>query len=111
MASAPDGNAAPALLATPAGLTRVPAPKPRKGMPSPRLNEAEFRTRFLSQFQDSTFDSLRDELARVAGAAWDAYSNHRKAPRTRKAGSEFHDPNYELAIDWLTARAAIAAAP
>jgi hypothetical protein len=25
---------------------------PRKGMPSPRLDEGEFRKRFLAQFQD-----------------------------------------------------------
>lgn len=79
-------------------------------MPSPRLNESEFRTRFLGQFQDSAFDSLRDELARIAAAAWDAYSNQRKAPRTRKAGPEFHDPNYDLSLDWLSARDAIEAA-
>jgi hypothetical protein len=51
-------------------------------MPSPRLNEA--------------------------AAAWDAYSHSRKAPRTRKAGAEFADPDYDLSVDWLAARAAIA---
>jgi multimeric flavodoxin WrbA len=91
-------------------LIAVPDPKPRKGMPSPRLNEANFRARFLGQFQDPAFDPLREELARVADAAWQAYSEHRKAPRTRKAGGDFHDPEYELAIDWLNAREAIRAA-
>jgi hypothetical protein len=81
---------------------------PRKGMPSPRLNAAEFRKRFLSQFQDPSFEQLASELDKIAAAAWDAYDSHRKSPRTRKAGSEFADPNYELSVDWLKARAAIA---
>ena len=37
------------------------APQPRKGMPSPRLDEAEFRRRFLNRFQDPNFDALRSE--------------------------------------------------
>ena len=41
------------------------------------------------------------------GAAWDGYSNHRKAPRTRKAGPGFADPDYELSVDWIATRAAI----
>ncbi|HZZ87601.1 MAG TPA: flavodoxin family protein, partial [Caulobacteraceae bacterium] len=35
---------------------------------------------------------------------------HRKSPRTRKAGPEFHDADYDLAIDWIAARDAIIAA-
>jgi hypothetical protein len=52
--------------------------------------------------------SLASELDKIAAVAWDAYEQSRKAPRTRKAGNEFADPNYELSIDWLAARAAIA---
>jgi hypothetical protein len=70
------------------------APEPREGTPSPRLDEREFLARFLSQFPDPAFDTLRDELARVAAAAWDAYDNQRKSPRTRKAGPEFADSDY-----------------
>ena len=80
---------------------------PRKGMPSPRLSESEFRRRFLDQFQDPAFDQLASELDRIAAAAWDAYDNGRKSPRTRRAGSEFSDPDHELSVDWLAARAAI----
>jgi multimeric flavodoxin WrbA len=83
-------------------------PTPRKGMPSPGLSEGEFRTRFLKQFQDPAFGPLASELDKIVTAAWDAYDQGRKAPRTRKAGSEFSDPNYDLSIDWLKARAAIA---
>jgi hypothetical protein len=43
---------------------------PRKGMPSPRMTEEEFKRRFLAQFQDQNFDSLIAELERVAEAAW-----------------------------------------
>jgi multimeric flavodoxin WrbA len=92
----------PATIAT--------APAPRRGMPSPRLDEAEFKLRFLAPFQDPAFDTLTRELGRVADAAWDAYAHQRKSPRTRKAGANFADPDYELALDWLAARDAIAAA-
>jgi multimeric flavodoxin WrbA len=80
---------------------------PRKGMPSPRLSESEFRKRFLHQFQDPAFEPLASELDKIVAAAWEAYDNHRKAPRTRKAGGEFSDPGYDLSVDWLAARAAI----
>ncbi|HEX4112929.1 MAG TPA: flavodoxin family protein [Stellaceae bacterium] len=86
------------------------AAEPRQGTPSPKLDQAEFRRRFLSQFPDPAFEPLTAELDRVAAAAWDAYSHSRKAPRTRQAGPEFHDPDYDLAIDWISARDAIAAA-
>src|SRR5207237_6212761 len=69
----------------------MPGPSPRKGMPSPRLNENEFRKRFLGQFRDPAFDPLTGELDKVASAAWAAYAHSRKAPSTRKAGSEFAD--------------------
>ncbi|TCN33929.1 hypothetical protein EV184_102238 [Sinorhizobium americanum] len=84
--------------------------EPRKGTPSPRLVESEFRRRFLIRFQDKAFDALRPELDRIAAAAWDAYDHQRKAPHTRKAGPEFKDPDYELSVDWLAARDAIHAA-
>ena len=73
--------------------------EPRKGMPSPRLGEREFRARFLSQFRDPIFEPLGDELDRIAAAAWDAYSHQRKSPRTRKAGPGFADPDYDLSVE------------
>ena len=81
--------------------------KPRKGMPSPRLSESEFRRRFLAQFADPAYGPLAAELDKIAAAAWDAYDHSRKAPRTRKAGGEFSDPDYELSVDWLAARQSI----
>jgi hypothetical protein len=79
-------------------------------MPSPRLTEDEFKRRFRAQFEDPAFEALAVELERIADAAWDAYAHSRKAPRTRKAGPEFADPDYDLAPDWLRARDAIGAA-
>lgn len=86
------------------------APEPRKGMPSVRLTQAEFRARFLDQFADPAYRKLDADLDRLAAVAWDAYDNHRKAPNTRKAGPEFHDPDYDLAIDWIVAHEAVQAA-
>jgi multimeric flavodoxin WrbA len=86
------------------------APEPRKGMPSPRLGEQEFKRRFLDQYVDPAFAPLAAELQKVADAAWDAYANSRKSPHTRRAGPEFAEPDYELAIDWLNARQAVIAA-
>jgi hypothetical protein len=48
-----------------------------------------------------------DGGVRPSTAAWDAYSNGRKSPLTRKAGPGFADPDYDLAADWLAARDAI----
>ncbi len=79
----------------------------RKGMPPRKLDRASFQDRFLSAFIDPSFDPLRRELKAVADAAWDAYSNSRKSPLTKKAGRGFADPEYELAVDWLAARDAI----
>lgn len=83
---------------------------PRKGMPSYQLDQEEFLQRFKSAYRDPAFSALGDELDRVAKAAWDAYANHRKSPITRKAGPQFKDPDYDLAVDWLDAQRAIAQA-
>ncbi|MDQ8728129.1 flavodoxin family protein [Bradyrhizobium sp. LHD-71] len=82
----------------------------RKGMPPVELSREEFERRFRTRFQDPAFAAVEAEIAAVAAVAWDSYSNSRKSPRTRKAGPEFADPDYELSIDWLKARDAIAAA-
>jgi multimeric flavodoxin WrbA len=84
-----------------------PAPEPRKGMPSPELSEAEFKQRYRARFEDPAFRPLDAEIDRLATVAWDAYSDGRKSPLTRKAGPEFADPDYDLAVDWLAARDAV----
>jgi multimeric flavodoxin WrbA len=83
------------------------APEPRKGMPDSTIDEATFRERFLAQFSDPAFAGAGDELDKIAGIAWDGYANSRKSPVTQKAGPDYADPDYELAIDWVTARLAI----
>jgi multimeric flavodoxin WrbA len=82
----------------------------RKGMPAVKLGREEFERRFLMRFKDPAFDPLRDELKKIAGAAWDGYSHSRKSPHTVKAGREFADPDYDLSIEWLEASRAVKAA-
>jgi Multimeric flavodoxin WrbA len=81
--------------------------EPRTGSPSPRMDRDEFTRRFLRQFPDPAFDPLSSELQQIADAAWDAYYNSRKSPRTRKAGPGFADPDYDLAVEWLAAKEAV----
>jgi multimeric flavodoxin WrbA len=79
----------------------------RKGMPLVKLSREEFDRRYKEQFVDPAFAPLQRELDAITAAAWDAYSHSRKAPLTRKAGAGFSDPDYDLALDWLDARAKI----
>ena len=83
------------------------APKPRKGTPSPRLDEAEFKRRYREQFFDPAFGVVEAEIGRIVAIAWDAYKSERKSPVTRKAGPEFGDPDYDLSVDWIAASDAI----
>lgn len=85
-------------------------PDIRKGMPPVKLSRDEFERRYRARFVDPVFRPLQRELDAVIAAAWDAYSNSRKAPLTRKAGPGFSDPEYEIALDWLAAREAVLAA-
>jgi multimeric flavodoxin WrbA len=82
----------------------------RKGMPSVELSRQEFEKRYRSRFADPAFKPLEREISAIVGAAWDGYINSRKAPVTRKAGSGFADPDYDISVDWLAARDAILAA-
>jgi multimeric flavodoxin WrbA len=82
----------------------------RKGMPPVKLSREAFERRYRSRFVDPAFAPLQRELDAIVGAAWDAYSGSRKAPLTRKAGAGFADPGYDIAVDWLDARAKILAA-
>src|SRR5262245_33855450 len=76
-------------------------------MPSPQLDEQDFRDRFLQQFADPAFAQFREEIDQIAKVAWEGYSKGRKSPVTRKAGKQFADPDYELSVEWLAARQAI----
>src|ERR1700709_2258998 len=83
----------------------------RKGMPSLELSRAQFEQRYRSRFKDPAFKQLERELDAIVDAAWDAYSNSRKSPVTRKAGPGFADPNYEISADLPCGRGANLSAP
>ena len=89
---------------------RIFNPKVRTGQGSTRLDKAEFQRRWKERFCDPAFAAERDKIDRLAEIAWDGYADQRKSPRSRKAGSEFADPEYELALEWLEARQQIATA-
>ena len=75
----------------------------RKEMPGVELSRDEFRKRYSERFSDPVFAPLRAEINRILDAAWQAYSAYRKAPHTRRAGTDFSDPDYELSVDWIAA--------
>ncbi|MDQ6679420.1 MAG: flavodoxin family protein [Pseudomonadota bacterium] len=76
----------------------------RKGQAPGPLQRGEFTVRFRNAFMDPAFRSEDDALGRLEGIAWQAYSEGRKAPVTRKAGPGYADPEYELSVDWIAAK-------
>jgi hypothetical protein len=82
--------------------------KVRKGMPSVAITKAEFTRRARERFVDPAFEPLQAEIDKIIEAAWNGYHEYRKAPRTRRAGPRYADPDYDLSIDWLKTRDAIA---
>jgi hypothetical protein len=93
-------------------VTRVSAARPevRHHCEYVPLTREQFHARFMERFYDPAFDDVRDELEQVFERAWSGYSESRKSPRKRRAGAGFADPGYELAVEWLAARNAIARA-
>jgi len=87
--------------------TMADSPKVRKGMPSRQLTKEEFVKRYRSHFYDPAFEPFANELERIIEKAWDGYKQYRKNPRTRRAGREFADPDFELPTEWLETRKAI----
>lgn len=74
---------------------------PRKGQDQKKLTRQEFHEKFQNSFIDPTFIKVKDELANVENIAWNNYiEGGHKAPLTEKAGPDFHDPNYDLSIEW-----------
>ena len=84
---------------------RLPSwPYPReKACPDTGLTEDQFKARFRAQFQDPAYDAVAPEIARIAAIAWQAYSQSRKSPWTRKAGPGHADPEFELSTEWTAA--------
>jgi multimeric flavodoxin WrbA len=76
----------------------------RKGMPSVQLDKQEFARRVRARFYDPVFDPLNAEIEKIVDAAWNAYDDYRKSPRTQVAGAGFADPSYELSVEWLETR-------
>jgi multimeric flavodoxin WrbA len=74
------------------------------------LSREEFERRIRERFYDPEFDRVAAEIDRVVEIAWSCYDSYRKSPRTRRAGEGFAHPEFELPVEWLQARDAIAAA-
>jgi len=79
----------------------------RRGQPDVQLGHDAFRARYREAFSDPAFAVEDSALERLVEVAWGAYIEGRKAPHTRKAGVGYADPDYEMSLDWLQARAAI----
>jgi len=79
----------------------------RKGQAPEQLEREEFGRRFRRNFVDPAFRAEDEALGRVEQIAWVAYAEGRKAPITRKAGPGYADPDYELSVDWIEARARV----
>ena len=82
-------------------------PVVRKGQGNVKLSREEFEHRYRERFYDPTFDAVSTELDRVVEVAWKNYDEYHKSPRTRKAGAEFADPDFDLPIEWLETRTRI----
>jgi multimeric flavodoxin WrbA len=82
----------------------------RKGQAPGQLSRAEFGERYQASFRDPAFQAEKDALGRIEEIAWLAYKAERKSPVTRKAGPGYADPGYDLSVDWLAAKDAVAAA-
>jgi multimeric flavodoxin WrbA len=73
----------------------------RKGQAPAPLTRAEFHDRFIVRFYDPAFAAESDAIARLEDIAWGALQEERKAPITRKAGSGFADPDYDMSVQWF----------
>jgi multimeric flavodoxin WrbA len=79
-------------------------------MPSVELSRKEFVLRFHQRHADPTFAKVAKPLDAVAEVAWKNYIEYHKSPNTRRAGSDFAEPAYELPREWLDTRKRIHAA-
>src|SRR5688572_21341829 len=86
---------------------RRPETEPRVGQGDVKLSREEFTRRLLQRFADPAFGAVESEIEQVIAVAWESYDEYRKSPRTRRAGPEFANPDYELSVDWLDTRARI----
>jgi multimeric flavodoxin WrbA len=82
-------------------------PQVRTGQADFPLSQVEFERRFKARFADPAFSDKNALIDELMETAWDGYRDSRKSPITRKAGSEFADPDYDMSVDWLATREAI----
>jgi multimeric flavodoxin WrbA len=82
----------------------MPTPDVRKGQTDVALTREEFARRLRERFYDPAFDDVSAQIDAVVEVAWGAYHEYRKSPRTRKAGPDFADSEFELPVEWLEAR-------
>jgi multimeric flavodoxin WrbA len=75
----------------------------RKDMPSRQLTREQFADRMRERFYDPAFPPLTECTDQIIDAAWHAYDDYRKSPRTQKAGPGYADPNYDLSLEWIEA--------
>lgn len=87
-----------------------PVPPVRKGQAPATHTRDEFHLRFVERFFDPAFEREAEAVARLEEIAWQAYNEGRKAPRTRKAGPGFADPDYDLSVEWFEAHERLKAA-
>ena len=73
-------------------------PDVRKGQGDVKLSRTEFERRFRERFSDPGFDAVSRQIDEIAEVAWKAYDEYHKSPRTRRAGPEFADPDFELVL-------------
>lgn len=76
----------------------------RKGQAPAPLAREEFSVRFRTSFIDPAFRAEDQSIARLEEIAWQAYTEGRKAPFTRKAGPGYADPDYQLSVEWIATK-------
>jgi multimeric flavodoxin WrbA len=74
------------------------------------MDREEFGKRFRRNFYDPAFEKESGAISRLEAIAWESYEKDRKAPRTGKAGPGFHNPDYELSVEWRETRDTLLAA-
>src|SRR5262245_25529560 len=79
-------------------------PAVRTGQSDVKLSREEFERRLRERFYDPAFEAERGAIDRIVDVAWTAYDAYHKSPRTRRAGPEFADPDFNLPIEWLESR-------
>lgn len=89
---------------------RTLVPTIRTGQAEAFLSREAFEERFRARFYDPVFRDRDTEINELLELAWNGYKEARKSPLTRKAGTEFADPDYDLSVQWLATRDAIGAA-